>query len=72
MGDLKKDTPGLLVKYKKSKAKDDFGREGKGEVISSRIAIYRGIKQGDKQSVFVVENTDTGPSPCVGYSILSE
>lgn len=37
-------TPGILIKYKKSRTLDDFGRYGKGEVISSRIAIYRGIK----------------------------
>lgn len=42
---LKLNTPGMLIKYKKSKALDEFGREGKGEVISSRVAIFRGIKQ---------------------------
>lgn len=40
---LKDNTPGMLIRYKRSKAKDDFGREGKGEVVSSRIAVYRGI-----------------------------
>lgn len=40
---LKIDMPGMLIKYKKSKALDEFGREGKGEVVSSRIAIFRGI-----------------------------
>ena len=36
-------TPGLLIRYKKSKALDDFGRQGHGEVVSSRICIFRGI-----------------------------
>ena len=33
----------MLIKYKASKAIDKFGRQGKGEIVSSRIAIYRGI-----------------------------
>ena len=40
---LKENTPGLLLKYKGSKAIDEFGRQGKGEVISNRIAIYKGL-----------------------------
>ena len=40
---VKANTPGLLLKYKGSKAIDEFGRQGKGEVISNRIAIYKGI-----------------------------
>lgn len=40
---VKVNTPGLLLKYKGSKAIDEFGRQGKGEVISNRIAIYKGI-----------------------------
>jgi len=42
---LKNGTAGILIKYKKSKALDEFGREGKGEIISSRIAIFRGIEK---------------------------
>jgi hypothetical protein len=42
---VKQNTPGMLIKYKKSKALDEFGREGKGEVVSSRIAIFRTIYQ---------------------------
>ena len=42
---LIKDMPGMLIKYKKSKALDEFGREGKGEVVSSRIAIFRGLEK---------------------------
>ena len=41
---LRPHTPGILIRYKKSKAIDDFGRQGKGEVVSSRIAIFEGIK----------------------------
>lgn len=53
---LKTNQPGMLIKYKKSKALDEFGREGKGEVVSSRIAIYRGLEQqSDGQSYMMVE-----------------
>jgi hypothetical protein len=38
-----KDIPGFLIKYKRSKATDDFGRHGKGEAISSRVAILREV-----------------------------
>lgn len=34
---------GMLLTYKKSRALDEFGRSGKGEVISSRIAIFAGV-----------------------------
>lgn len=40
---IKPNTPGILIKYKKSRAVDDFGRHGKGEVASSRIAMFKGI-----------------------------
>ena len=53
---LKLDMPGMLIKYKKSKALDEFGREGKGEVVSSRIAIFRKLKQSNSgQTMAVVE-----------------
>lgn len=53
---LKMDMPGMLIKYKKSKALDEFGREGKGEVVSSRIAIFRKLKQSNSgQTMAVVE-----------------
>ena len=53
---LKTNMPGMLIKYKKSKVLDDFGREGKGEVVSSRIAIYRGLKQSKTgQPVAMIE-----------------
>lgn len=41
---IKKDTPGLFLRYKSSKALDDFGRHGSGQVVSSRIAIFREIR----------------------------
>lgn len=44
---------GMLIKYKDSKATDEFGRRGKGKPISCRVAIYLGIK-----------NTDGGYSVC--------
>lgn len=44
---MEKNTAGILVKYKKSKALDEFGRQGNGEVVSSRIALYMGIKMTD-------------------------
>lgn len=31
----------MLIKYKKSRAVDEFGRNGKGQVVSSRIAVVR-------------------------------
>lgn len=44
-------TCGMLIKYKKSRALDEFGRHGKGEVVSSRIAIFRGFKKSSKSDV---------------------
>ena len=41
---LKPNTAGMLIKYKKTKAVDEFGRHGHGEIISSRIAIFRGLE----------------------------
>lgn len=53
---LKLHMPGMLIKYKKSKALDEFGREGKGEVVSSRIAIFRGLKQSNSgQTMAMIE-----------------
>lgn len=41
---LKNGTVGLLVKYKSSRAVDDFGRMGGGKAAYSKIAIFRGIE----------------------------
>lgn len=38
-----KNAPGMLIKYKKSRALDEFGRQGKGEAIMCRVAILRDI-----------------------------
>lgn len=43
-------TPGIFLRYKSSRALDDFGRHGKGEVVSSRIAILRKIRVISKKS----------------------
>lgn len=50
--------PGILIRYKKSRSLDNFGRYGKGEVISSRIAILRGLEYRSKDNapVIVVES----------------
>lgn len=52
--ELKPNTPGILIRYKKSKATDDFGRQGKGEVVSSRIAIFREVKDNGDEPIAVV------------------
>lgn len=36
---------GMLQKYKASKAVDEFGRRGKGQVLSCRVALYRGLER---------------------------
>lgn len=36
---------GMLVRYRESKAVDEFGRSGKGKPVSCRVAIYRGLKK---------------------------
>lgn len=54
---IKPNTAGMLIKYKKSRAVDTFGRFGKGEVISSKIAIFRGLKKSETGGtpLFIVE-----------------
>ena len=39
---------GMLIKYKDSKATDEFGRKGRGKPISCRVAIFGGVKLVDK------------------------
>ena len=36
-------TVGMLTKYKRSRAIDEFGRQGKGEAVSCRVAIFKGF-----------------------------
>lgn len=48
-------TAGVLITYKKSRALDEFGRHGKGQVSSARIAIFEGLvrdidSDGNKQT----------------------
>lgn len=38
---------GILTRYKEGRAKDEFGRQGKGEKASTRIAIFMGFSKGD-------------------------
>jgi hypothetical protein len=45
-------TPGLLQRYKKSKALDDFGRQGNGEVLSCRISVCRGFNDLTSEIIF--------------------
>lgn len=40
---LVKNRVGILIKYKEGKARDEFGREGRGEKQSVRIAQFKGI-----------------------------
>ena len=40
---LKKNRVGILTKYREGRAKDEFGRQGKGEQVSSRVAIFLGF-----------------------------
>lgn len=41
---LKDNCVGMLAKYRDSKGKDEFGRHGRGEIVTNRIAIFRGFK----------------------------
>lgn len=50
---LKPGTVGMLTKYKRSRAIDSFGRQGKGEVISCRIAIYLGLGKSKEGKTIV-------------------
>lgn len=43
---IEPNTCGMLLTYKITKSKDNYGRRGSGEVISSKIAIFRGYKDG--------------------------
>lgn len=59
---LKINEPGILIKYKLSRAVDDFGRHGNGKVVSSRIAMFKGITQkedGTQVAIFWSYNSKT-------------
>ena len=55
---LKDGDAGLLIKYKKSRATDDFGREGKGEIVQARVAIYKGIIEENGEKFIVIDSYD--------------
>lgn len=52
---------GMLIKYKNSKATDEFGRKGNGTPVSCRVAIYKGMKKIDNEIcvVFTTYNGNT-------------
>ena len=52
---------GMLARYRRSRAVDEFGRYGKGEVVYSRVAIYRGLgkKDGKVCARFTTFNGET-------------
>lgn len=51
---------GMLVRYKESKAVDEFGRSGKGKPLNCRVAIFLGIRNSaDPKVVFRTYNGNT-------------
>lgn len=58
---MKENVVGMLAKYKDSKGKDEFGRHGKGEIVTNRIAIFRGFTavEGGPALTFQVFNGKT-------------
>ena len=50
---------GMLIKYRDSRAADEFGRRGKGKPISCRVAIYRGLKR-EKDGIHALITTFNG------------
>lgn len=52
---LTKNCVGMLSTYKETKRKDLFGREGDGEVVVSRPAIFRGIQIEDDTFYLVID-----------------
>lgn len=51
---LSDDEVGILIKYKNGRAVDEFGRLGHGEVVSSRVAIYKGTVSTDDEGIKVL------------------
>lgn len=52
---LTKNCVGMLSTYKETKRKDLFGREGDGEVVVSRPAIFRGIQIENNTFYLVID-----------------
>ena len=48
---LKVNHVGILTKYKDGRAKDEFGRSGKGEKISVRIALFKGFTRDTNDEI---------------------
>lgn len=59
MRKVKENTPGVLIKYKKSRAVDEFGRYGRGEVRLSRVALFKGFSFSGQDEVEVVALFET-------------
>ena len=62
---IKPGTVGMISKYRSSRGTDEFGRHGNGEVVSCRVAIFRGVERvgfnggvEDIKPVFDVYNGD--------------
>ena len=53
--------PGLLIRYKKTRATDDFGRYGDGKPASCRIAVYKGLVDDETGRYVIIDsyNDDT-------------
>lgn len=57
---LKVGRVGILTKYKESRAKDEFGRQGRGETAMSRVAIFKGFsnENGPTKVKFLTFNSN--------------
>lgn len=53
LGRMKRNTVGILVKYKNSNGLDTFGRRGRGEIAFSRVAIFRGFDENDPNIIII-------------------
>lgn len=51
---------GMLVKYKQSKATDEFGRSGKGKAINCRVALFLGYAKGKDNETLLRFRTYNG------------
>lgn len=59
--EIKPGTVGMLTQYRDTKAVDEFGRKGNGEIVSCRVAIFNGITGdgGDAVLTFTVFDGNT-------------
>ena len=49
---------GMLIRYKESKATDEFGRSGKGKPLSCRAAVILGMRK-NSEGVFEIHDLDS-------------